>query len=185
MTKKYFFRDKLNYNDYKRFPDDRMIHEIINGKHYNHPAPRPKHQRISRNLDLVFGSYVMKNQLGEWLSAPIDVLLGEHDIVQPDKVFISKENANIITELNIQGVPDLIIEITSPIDPGYDRETKMSLYSKYKVKNYWILDAQLDVLEVYKYSRKGYELAGKYRKGDIFKPKIFKGLKVNMNTVLV
>ena len=176
-------RNKFTYKDYVRFPNDGKIHEIIDGAHYNHPASRIKHQRISRNLEFIFVPFIRKNKLGEWFDSPIDVILGPYDIVQPDKLFISKEKEGIITELNIQGVPDLIIEITSPTDPGFDKETKLTLYSRFSVKNYWIVDSQLDVLEVYVHKGVGYELLGKYKKGDKFEPDLFPGLKVNVSEI--
>jgi len=176
-------RTKLNYDDYARLPNDGKTHEIIDGAHYNHPAPRIKHQRISANLDLLILPHVRATRLGEWLSAPTDVLLGEYDIVQPDKVFVSAAQRSIITELNIQGVPDLLVEITSPINPGYDRETKMALYARYAVMHYWIVDAQIDVLEVYRHVGPGFDLAGRYRGSDVLEPELFPGLGISMTDV--
>lgn len=57
---------KLTYEDYKRFPQDGKIHEIIDGNHYNHPAPRIKHQIISLNLDINFAPYINERRLGRW-----------------------------------------------------------------------------------------------------------------------
>lgn len=173
-------RTKWTYEDYARLPNDGRKHEIIDGKHYNHPSPRIKHQVISRNLELIFSPPIAKRKLGEWFSAPLDIVLSQHDIVQPDKVFISKGKTGIITELNVQGVPDLIIEITSPSDPEYDKETKLALYARYAVNNYWIVDSQLDVLELYAHTGNGYELVKKLRKGETFEPEMFPGLKVEV-----
>ena len=172
---------KLDYSDYVRLPNDGRIHEIIDGIHYNHPAPRIKHQIISHNLEMIFGPYV--RGLGTWLDAPTDVVLGPHDIVQPDKIFISKEKAHIITELNIQGVPDLLIEITSAVDPGYDRETKMKLYDRYKVKYYLIVDAQMEMVELYRHTGNEYEMLGRFGKKDKFNINIFPGLEISVEQV--
>jgi Uma2 family endonuclease len=59
--------------------------------------------------------------------AQCDVVLSEEDIVQPDIFFISKEREHIITEMNIQGAPDLVIEILSPFTAKLDKSLKLKL----------------------------------------------------------
>ncbi len=173
-------KTKLDYEDLVRLPKDGKIHEIVDGVHFNHPAPSIKHQLISANLDLIVLPHVRKGRLGVWLDSPVDVILGEFDIVQPDKVFVTSARAGMISTLNIRGVPDLVVEITSPGDPGYDRETKMALYSHHGLQNYWIVDTQLDVLEVYRHVGPGMDLFGKYRGTDFFEPELFPGLAIPM-----
>lgn len=174
---------KLDYNDYVRLPNDGKIHEIVDGKHYNHPAPGIKHQIISYNIEIIFGPYVRKKKLGFWLSAPTDVVLSEYDIVQPDKIFISKKRKHIITESNIRGVPDMLIEITSATDPAYDRGTKMKIYNRYKVPYYLIVDAQDNTVEIYKHIGGRYKIFGKFGKGDEFKIDIFPELKISVDDI--
>jgi Uma2 family endonuclease len=174
---------RFTYEDYVRIPQDGRIHEIIEGVHYNHPAPRVKHQRISRNLERIFLPYITEKKPGEWFDAPIDVVLSKYDIVQPDKVFISKKREGIITDLNIQGAPDIIIEITSPSDADYDRQTKMKSYARYGVEFYIIVDSQLDFVEVYRHTGGGFELSGKYRRGERFEIPIFPELEISVSDI--
>ncbi|MFI5179515.1 MAG: Uma2 family endonuclease [Vicinamibacterales bacterium] len=85
--------------------------------------------------------HVHRNGLGTVLAAPMDVLLSRHDIVQPDLLFVSTARAAIITEKNIQGAPDLVIEILSE-DREHDLVTKRRLYARYGVTEYWIVDPE-------------------------------------------
>ncbi len=77
------------------------------------PAPIPKHRKISRELEFEILKFVKANDLGEVFYAPCDVYLDDENIVQPDILFVSGERLNIIGEKNIQGAPDLVIEIIS------------------------------------------------------------------------
>jgi Uma2 family endonuclease len=169
---------KWTYADYARLPADGKIHEIIDGWHYNHPTPRIRHQDISREIERFCEPYVRAHRAGRWLSAPVDVVLSEHDIVQPDKVFVSAQRAAIIGDAHIRGAPDLVVEITSPTDPAYDKETKFKLYARHGVPYYWIVDSQLEQVEEYRHTGGGYEPVRTWKKGDIFRPQIFAGLLI-------
>ena len=59
----------------------------------------------------------------------------------------SNGNRNIITETNISGAPDLVVEILSPSTADRDRELKLSLYTRFGVKEYWIVDPDNDVVQ--------------------------------------
>ena len=45
------------------------------------------------------------------------------DVVQPDLLFVSNERGHIITPANIQGAPDLVVEILSPSTAERDRHS--------------------------------------------------------------
>ena len=133
-------RRKLTYEDYVLFPEDGQRHEIIDGEHYVSPAPIPRHQIISVELITTLHSYVKSRRLGQVLIAPTDVLLSRHDILQPDILFISNERAAIVKDKNIQGAPDLVIEILSPSTRRLDQRLKLERYELLGVREYWIVD---------------------------------------------
>jgi Uma2 family endonuclease len=96
-----------------------------------------------------FENFLRNNCLGEVFDAPIDVILGEH-IVQPDILFITRERLDIIGELNIQGAPDLVVEILSPSTAARDKKKKGRLYFKHGVKEYWLVDPDAKWVDVFK-----------------------------------
>lgn len=130
---------RLTYEDYASIPYDGKRHEIIDGEHYVNPAPNFRHQLISSNLHLAIGTFVKQHRLGQFLFAPCDVLLDEHTIVQPDLIFISNARAAIITEPNLKGTPDLLIEILSS-NREMDERLKFRKYEQAGVLEYWIVD---------------------------------------------
>ena len=80
----------------------------------------------------------------------MDVVLSEHDIVQPDLLFVSDARSSIIEEKNIQGAPDLLIEILSEGNRRHDEVRKRDLYESYGVQEYWVVDPVLETIKVYR-----------------------------------
>lgn len=146
------------------------------------PSPNIYHQRISRKLEFLLENFVEKNKLGEVLYAPFDVHLGE-DVVQPDILFVSKVRSEIITEEEIRGAPDLVIEILSRTTAERDRTYKKTLYARHGVRVYWMVDPEEKIVEVMTLARAGFESRGTYRKMDSLEFPIFPGLTINLSDV--
>ncbi|MCD6376664.1 MAG: Uma2 family endonuclease, partial [Caldisericaceae bacterium] len=98
----------FTYQDYLQLPDDGKRYEVINGELIMAPSPITIHQIISTSLSAGLFNYVKENELGTILTAPLDVVLNETNVYQPDIIFISRERKEIITEKNISGAPDLV-----------------------------------------------------------------------------
>jgi Uma2 family endonuclease len=143
---------KLTYADYLRFPDDGLRHEIIDGKHYVTPSPATRHQRISRNLLYLVQHHLESHPIGELFAAPFDALLSDFDIVVPDLLYLSNERSPFLTSKNLQGPPDLVIEILSPSTKSRDRKLKRDLYERVGVQEYWVVDPDKDCIDVYRRS---------------------------------
>jgi Uma2 family endonuclease len=143
---------KLTYEDYLLFPDDGKRHELIQGDHCMTPAPSTKHQRISRNLVTALWTFVRQRRLGEVFDAPCDVIFSDEDVVQPDVLFVSPAKAGIVTEDNLKGAPDLVVEILSNATRKKDEVTKRKLYERFGVNEYWIVDPELQSVKVFRLS---------------------------------
>ncbi len=141
---------KLTYEDYALIPDDGRRHEIIDGEHYVNPAPNTKHQRVLLRIAIALHNHVEAHQLGEVFIAPYDVILSDVDVLQPDLMFITAEHARLITAKNLQGTPDLVIEILSPSNRQYDEVLKRKQYDRFGVAEYWIVDPENDAITVYR-----------------------------------
>ena len=116
--------------------------ELIDGIIYMSPSPFTNHQRIISKLLGKMFQYIEERQSGEIFVAPFDVYLDEHsNAVQPDIIFVAKENEGIIKD-HIHGVPDLLIELLSPGNKSHDTVRKKNLYEKFGVKEYWIIDPE-------------------------------------------
>ncbi len=129
----------LTYSDYLRTSDDER-YELLNGELLMVPAPNIAHQKAQAELGIRLGAWVKERGLGSVYFAPTDVVLSDSDVVQPDLLFISNERGHVVTRDNVQGAPDLVVEVLSPSTSAVDWTTKRDLYARYGVREYWIVD---------------------------------------------
>ncbi|HFE65168.1 MAG TPA: Uma2 family endonuclease [Caldithrix sp.] len=144
------------YQDYLRLDDDKR-YEIINGELIMTPSPLSVHQRILVELTSLFHVFVRGKNLGTVFCAPTDVVFSEKNIFQPDILFISKENQKIIKEKNIEGAPDLIVEILSPSTALNDLTIKKDVYQESGVKELWYVSPDEKSVVIYQNSEKGFK----------------------------
>src|SRR5215213_5933699 len=97
---------KLTYDDYVLIPDDGLRHEIIDGEHFVNPSPNLRHQRIIGRIFMAIASFVEEHDLGEVFFSPLDVVFSKHNVVQPDVLFIRKENTGELYGPFVKVSPD-------------------------------------------------------------------------------
>jgi Uma2 family endonuclease len=176
-------RRKLTYEDYLLIPEDGQRHEILDGEHYVTAAPFLRHQRISSRLHVRLGSFVERHGLGEFFSAPVDVVLSLHDIVQPDLLFISNERTRIAEEKNVQGAPDLVVEIFSKSTRARDEGLKLERYELLGVTEYWTVDPETRTARVYRRQADRLALAAEISVGDLLTTPLLPGLEIRLSEI--
>ncbi len=143
-------RVRLTYEDYCRMPAG-LRYELVEGDPRMVPSPSVRHQKISQRLERPLLERVEDAGRGTVLDAPCDVVLSEHNVVQPDLLFVAKDRLGIIGEANIQGAPDLVIEILSKDSEPWDRVTKRRTYARYGVRELWAPGGFPDLVTVATY----------------------------------
>ena len=172
---------KLTYEDYANTPEGER-YELIDGKLILLTTPNTIHQRVR----ILLGWQLMpveKRGLGWVYPVPLDVVLSDHDVVQPDLQFILKENAHIITEANVQGAPDLVVEIVSPETARRDWNQKRYLYAKYGIKELWIADPDARIVWVMLLRDGEYEVVGIYGDTQTFSSPTLAGVTIDLRDV--
>jgi Uma2 family endonuclease len=148
---------KLTYDDFVLFPDDGLRHELIDGEHYVTPSPNSKHQKLVLKLGARILGWVEQHGTGEVFVAPFDVIFSDFDVVEPDVLYMSSARAEqILKSANVQGVPELVIEVASPSTRHRDETVKRTLYDRTGVSEYWVVDPELDVIRVYRRDGEGF-----------------------------
>jgi Uma2 family endonuclease len=177
---------KLTYDDFVLFPDDGKRHEIIDGEHYVTPSPNTKHQRVFMNLAVAIGGWLEEHPIGRLFGAPYDVVLSVFDVVEPDLVYLSNERAaEVMTAKNLQGAPELVVEIASRGTRARDETIKRRLYERASVREYWCVDPEVDVVRVYHRGNDGFtrpvELSREAR--DILTTPLLPGLSLPLERI--
>lgn len=172
---------KLTYADYEKIPADGFRHEIIGGEEFMTPAPNLDHQAAVVNLTSILRDHVRTKKLGRVFVAPTDVLLSKHDIVEPDVVYVSESRISILTEKNIQGAPDLVIEVLSPSTQAEDRGPKLALYERSGVAEYWMADPASKTVEIREFGST--RRTRVYKEGQSFESALLAGLSVRLSDV--
>lgn len=134
---------RYTYADYITWPDNERW-EIIAGEAYSmSPAPKTKHQDIAGFFYITIKTH--KDNPCYTGIAPTDVVFDEYNIVQPD-VFVVCDKGKV-TDNNIQGAPNLIIEVLSPATELKDRREKKNLYERFGVREYIMVHPELEYVE--------------------------------------
>jgi len=167
----------FTYQDYANWPEDERW-EIIAGEAYAMtPAPSIQHQRISRHLISLFDRF-FKGSECEPFEAPTDVVFDLQNVVQPDLLVVSDKSK--ITEKNIQGAPDLIVEILSPSTALKDKREKRALYERFGVREYLIVYPAEELVERLSLADGRYGVADVFGWEEALSSVVFPELRLNL-----
>lgn len=142
---------RLTYEDFLRFPDDGLRHELIDGVHYVTASPAWRYQELLGRLYLAIGNHLAAHPgIGHVVLSPFDTVFSRWDVVEPDLIFVATNQLDIVTEANIQGAPALVVEILSPSTRKRDLGIKQQLFDRGGVREYWVVDPVANDVAVYR-----------------------------------
>jgi Uma2 family endonuclease len=157
--------------------------ELWDGELIMSPTPTPRHQTIVLSFARLLQDFVNAQRLGKVFISPLDVILTQTRVVQPDVLFISNANMNILQD-RIRGAPDLCMETLSRTWRR-DRIDKKELYSEFGVKEYWIIDPERTSIEVLELVKGGYQTHSHVLDAQPAHSKLLEGFAVSFNQLLV
>jgi len=169
---------RLTYEDFCLLPEDGKRREIIEGELFVTPSPQTPHQRAVIRLSSQLWHFADSQKLGEVFTAPFDVVFSEFDVVEPDVLYISNARSGVLTSKNVQGAPDLVVEVLSESTARVDRSVKLKLYGKFGVEEYWMIDTAGPTAEIYRRSPGGLELPEKLSAADALTSPMLPGFSV-------
>ncbi len=142
----------LTVEDYRAAPDT-IRYQLVDGDLLRMPSQTLFHQVIVGNLAWILGRHIEGGFGGKVYFAPLDVYLSEHNVFQPDVLFVARANLGILQEDGIHGPPDLVIEVLSPATAQLDKKTKRRIYARAGVKELWLVDPLLLQIQVHDFAR--------------------------------
>jgi Uma2 family endonuclease len=160
--------------DYLELPDEPRC-ELLYGRLPVTPAPTVRHQLVVGAILHLLYEFA-SHRGGHAVVSPVDVVLAEHSIVQPDVIYVSPERAGILGQ-RVEGAPDLVVEVLSPATGRRDLGEKLRLYAESGVAEYWIVDPDLETFELLENTPAGFRV--RLPEGSVYRSAAIAGLELD------
>ena len=175
----------LTVADLDACPHDSNRYELIGGELFVSRAPGIPHQRVILNLEISISNYLEDNPIGI-LVPGAGAIFSDYDAVIPDLAFVRTERWDqVVTGEKFTGALDLVIEVMSRGKENRDRDllVKRQLYGKYGVAEYWIVDTENRLVEVYRLSKDRLESITTLRNGDEIATPLLPEFRLSVSSV--
>jgi Uma2 family endonuclease len=171
---------KITYREYRDLPETGPQFQLLEGELAMGPAPSLRHQVILGRLFNALYNHVRGEQRGVVLSSPLDLILSEENVLQPDLVYISPARRGILTPDGLRGAPDLCVEILSPRSRDLDLGLKRLLYARHGVAEYWGVSPEDSSLLVYRLEEQPAVPATQLTSGDRLTTRLLPGFALDL-----
>lgn len=175
----------LTVADLDACPEDNNRYELIGGELFESRAPGLPHQFVIQNLQIAFSDYLRRNPVGKVVPGA-GAIFSDYDAVIPDLAFVRIERwDHVVTGEKFTGALDLIVEVTSPGAENRRRDlmVKRQLYGKYGAQEYWVVDGENRLVEVYRLQGQRLENAATFRNGDEITTPLLPELYLPVSTI--
>ena len=163
------------YAEVAQFEDDARF-EIHDGALFERPSPTWNHQHIIGFLYRLLMAWADQNG-GVAFVSPIDLYVSERKYFIPDLLFYSAaslQNPQVLTDTKrFRVAPDLIVDVASPSTESNDRTVKVRAYAEFGVANYWIVDAETQIIEALECTRAATSSPPRAKRAKLSRPPIF------------
>lgn len=177
---------RISYQEYLSLVDSSdQRYELIDGEVYLMTSPSFNHQLVVNEISWYFNNY-FRDKACRSLTAPLDVRLcgfalkfeEDPNVVQPDLLVICDED-KVSEDNKYEGVPTLIVEVLSPSTRGKDMITKLNLYMKSGVSEYWVVDLEEKKISQYSFTEeRDLDKMISLKESDIIESIYFEDLKI-------
>ncbi|MEN6388998.1 MAG: Uma2 family endonuclease [Syntrophomonas sp.] len=192
-AKGYKSTKKISYEEYMELVDSSdQRYELIDGEIYLLASPTFKHQIVVNEISGHFYNY-FRGKPCRSLTSPLDVRLfgfatkfeEDPNVVQPDVIVIC--DLDKVNESNkYEGIPTLVVEVLSPSTKGKDMVTKLNLYMKSGVLEYWVVNPENKSILQYSFSpERDIESLKSLGKEETIKSGAFTGLEIPLTDIFV
>jgi Uma2 family endonuclease len=175
----------LTVADLDSCPDDNNRYELIDGELFVSRAPGIPHQRALLNLEVALSNYLSGHPIGI-LVPGAGAIFSSHDAVIPDLVFVRNERwPEVVSNNKFTAGLDLVIEILSPGKENRERDllVKRQLYAKYGISEYWVVDRENRLVEVYKLELDRLRSIATFRDSEEITTELLPGFRLTVSAV--
>lgn len=170
----------LTVEEFYEMIDEDTNAELVEGVIVMKSPVSYQHETLFSFLYTMLNLYVKERNLGQVLGSRTVVRITNHTGREPDLLFVSKERLNIIHKNDIQGAPDLVVEIISPWDDRREIVAKQSEYEQIGVREFWLIDQPKQRIFVYDLSPEGNFVERQIQGGSLHSTTV-EGLKIQLD----
>ena len=162
-----------------------LRYEFIDGEVYLMASPTYAHQKA---VSVILSEFVLwfRGKPCRALTAPFDVTLkltkDNINVVQPD-VLVVCDTERVNKKGKYEGVPSLVVEVLSPSTRSKDMLKKMDLYIRSGIREYWVVDPEVQILSVYFFEGENIKEYQTVSKTGMVHSFLFEGLSVSLEEV--
>ncbi|MFQ5595519.1 MAG: Uma2 family endonuclease [Anaerolineae bacterium] len=151
---------KMSYEEFLNWANEDTLAEWVDGEVVMLSPASDRHQDLADFLTSVLRLYATSRDLGWVRSAPFQMKTGPHlPGREPDVLFLHKEHLGRLRDTYLDGPADLVVEIVSPESVGRDRGDKFYEYAQGGVREYWLIDPQIEWADFYRLEGERYRPA--------------------------
>lgn len=145
---RYTYADLMTWDEGERW-------ELIDGYPMMMSSPTPRHSDVSGEIYRQITTYLLGKKCKAY-HGNIDVRLFEKEgdypedvktVVIPDIAIVC--DLSKLDEHGYKGAPDMVVEVLSPSTKRHDLFTKFHLYQRAGVREYWIVDPESKIVQVF------------------------------------
>lgn len=183
----YSSRSQIGYEEYLDLVErSDQRYELIGGEIYLLSSPSFHHQVLVRELCMHLHNFLQGGPC-QVLTAPLDVRLHgwgtkfseDPNVVQPDVVVIC-DPEQVTDDGQYEGIPTLLMEVLSPATRGRDLITKLELYRRSGIQEYWIVDPDEETITQYSFDeRREPKNIRIIKKGEVLESDVFVDLTLD------
>lgn len=138
------------YDEFARDAPAGTKEDLINGVVVPAMSASTPHERVFRFVFFLLTGYVSAKGLGEVLGSRTLVRIDDRNGYEPDVLFVAKARAGIVRERDLDGAPDVAVEIVSRSSRKADEQAKFAGYERAGVREYWLLDPERQTAALYR-----------------------------------
>ncbi len=136
-------RLRMGYDEWLAWRDQEFKSEWVGGEVIVFMATSRRHWQIIFFLADLLSHFVAFRHLGVVLAESVAMRL-EHAGRVPDILFVANDHLDRLTETQLRGPADLIVEVVSEDSTARDQEEKLAEYAAAGVPEYWLVDSRPD-----------------------------------------
>jgi Uma2 family endonuclease len=175
---------RITYDEYRALPERTTKCELVYGElREEMTGANTAHQRTLGHLFILLSGLPTRREMGEFFMAPFDVRLADDLVYQPDILFVAHGGRAAIGDKEVNGPPDLVVEIISPTSRRIDRKEKFSNYAKHGVREYWLVHPDAALVEIFVLREEQFRLLGRFGGNEAVQSEVLAGIQFTAEAI--